>query len=109
MDRITTDQIMALQDAGTRNLFIRWSRGPEFDKSPSRDYANGGAHAGLSAVWIDYWERDIMVRRLKEYEFSRIKDSLIRAYIYQADEIGKDSDGYSSIPCGSRCLGQWAE
>lgn len=109
MSTITTDQIMAMQDAGTRNLYVRWSRGPEYDTKPSCDYANGGVHAGLSAVWIDYWEREIMVRRLKEYEFLRIKDAEICAYIYQGDEIAKDSDGYSSIPVGSRCIGKWAE
>jgi len=109
MDKVTTDQIMAMQDDGIRNLYVRWSRGPEYDTKPSRDYSNGGAHAGLSAVWIDYWEREIMVRRLKEYEFLRIKDAGINAYIYQAEEIGKDSDGYSSIPVGSKCVGQWVE
>ena len=109
MDKISTDQIMTIQDAGNRKLFVRWSRGPEFDASPSRDYANGGEHAGLSAVWIDFWERAIMVRRLKEYGFLRIKDSAIAAYIYEADEIGKDSDGYSSIPVDSKCIGQWIE
>lgn len=109
MKEITTDQIMAMQDAGIRNLYVRWSRGPEYDTKPSRDYANGGSHAGLSAVWIDYWERAIMVRRIKEYEFLRMKDPMISAYIYQADEIGKDSDGYSSIPVGSKCIGKWVE
>ena len=109
MDKISIDDLMALQDSGDRRLFVRWSRGPELDSAASRDYANGGEHAGLSAVWIDYWERAIMVSRLKEYEFLRIKDSAIAAYIYEADEIDKDSDGYSSIPCGSKCLGQWIE
>jgi hypothetical protein len=109
MNKLTTDQIMALQDSGIRNLYVRWSRGPKYDTKPSRDYSNGGAHAGLSAVWIDYWERDYMVRRLKEYQFLRLKDLLIDAYIYQAEEIGKDSDGYSSIPVGSKCLGKWIE
>ena len=109
MDKVTTNQIMAMQDDGIRNLYVRWSRGPEYDTKPSCDYANGGQHAGLSAVWIDYWEREIMVRRMKEYEFLRIKDAGICAYIYQAEEIGKDSDGYSSIPVGSKCLGKWVE
>jgi len=103
--QITINQIMVMQDSGIRNLFVRWSRGPKFDNKPSKDYANGSNHAGLSAVWIDYWEQDIMIRRLKEYEFLRIKDSSINAYIYQAEEIGKDSDGYSSIPVGSKCIG----
>jgi len=106
MDKITTDQIMALQDSGTRNIFVRWSRGPKFDTNPSRDYVSGRQHAGLSAVWIDYWDRPTMVRRLREYEFLRIKDAEIAPYIYQADEIGKDSDGYSSIT-NTRCLGVW--
>jgi hypothetical protein len=109
MDKLSTDQIMALQDAGNRKLYVRWSRGPEFDARPSRDYANGGEHSGLSAVWIDYWERAILVSRLKEYEFLRIKDVEIAAYIYQAEELGKDSDGYASIPVGSRCIGRWVE
>lgn len=109
MNKLTTDQIMALQDSGTRNIYIRWSRGPKYDNKPSRDQLTGNTHAGLSAVWIDYWERDYMVRRLKEYQFLRIKDLLIDAYIYQAEEIGKDSDGYSSIPVGSKCLGKWIE
>lgn len=109
MDKITTDEIMALQDSGIRNLYVRWSRGPEYDTSASRDYTNGGQHTGLSAVWIDYWERAIMVRRLKEYQFLRIKDANIDAYIYQAEEIGKDSDGYSSIAIGPKCLGKWVE
>lgn len=110
MDKqITTSEIMALQDAGIRNLYVRWSRGPECDTVPSRDYVNGGSHVGLSAVLIDFWERDIMVRRIKEYEFLRIKDTGIEAYVYQADPIGIDSDGYASLPIGSKCLGQWVE
>lgn len=109
MTMITTDQIMALQDSGIKNIYVRWSRGPEFDVNPSRDYVSGQTHSGLSAVFIDYWERAIMVRRMKEYEFLRLKDSLINAYIYQASEIAKDSDGYSSIEIGSKCLGQWIE
>ena len=104
---MTTDQIMALQDSGVRNLYVRWSRGPTYDTKPSRDYASGAEHAGLSAVWIDYWERDVMVRRLMEYQYLRIKDDQIRPYIYQADEISRDSDGYSSIPVGATCLGEW--
>ena len=109
MNQITTDDIMTLQDKGIRNLYVRWSRGPEFDTEPSRDYANGGSHAGLSAVWIDYWERPIMVRRMKEYEFLRMKDVDICAYVYQGEEIGKDSDGYSSISVGAKCVGKWVE
>jgi hypothetical protein len=107
MIKITTSEIMKLQDEGTCNLYVRWSRGPRYDTKASRDYANGGHHVGLSAVWIDYWERDVLERRLREYEFLRIKDSKIKAYIYQADEIGRDSDNAPSITVGSKCLGEW--
>lgn len=109
MTMITTDQIMSIQDSGTRNLYVRWSRGPEFDKNASCDYVSGKLHAGLSAVWVDYWEREIMVKRMKEYEFLRIKDSKINAYIYQGSEVGKDSDGEPSIALDAVCLGQWVE
>ena len=109
MNQITTDNIMKLQDEGVRNLYVRWSRGPEFDTEPSRDYVRWTGQAGLSAVWIDYWERPIMIKRLKEYEFLRIKDATIGAYIYQAEKTGEDWDGYPSINAGSKCLGKWVE
>ena len=109
MKKLTTDQIMEMQDAGIRDLFIRWSRGPKYDTRPSHDFVSGRTHAGLSCVWIDYWEREIMVRRLGEYGFVRINDPARKGYIYRGTEIGKDSDGYSSIAVGSECIGEWVE
>lgn len=104
---ITTDEIMKLQDEGIRNLFIRWSRGPKFDKTPSRDYVSGKMHEGVSAVPIDFWEKPIMNRRLKEYEFLRIKDPKIAPYIYKGTPVGVDSDGYALLPIGSEVIGKW--
>lgn len=106
---LSTDDIMELQDNGYKdNLFIRWSRGPRYDNNSSKDYASGIIHAGLSAVKIGYWEKDYLIKRLKEYEFLRIKDPNIAPYIYTGDIVGTDSDGYQSID-NVVCLGRWLQ
>ena len=101
--------IIAMQDAG-ETLFVRWSRGPQYDTKPSRDYANGGQHAGVSAVELGYWDEAYMSRRLKEYRFLRIKDSELMGYIYKGAVVGTDSDGYQSLAVESlECVGVWDE
>jgi len=109
MERLSAQQIMAMQDSGA-NLFVRWSRGPHFDRNPSRDYVNGGAHAGLSAVQLGQWDEPYMIRRLNEYRFLQMKDARIAPYIYTGEVIGHDSDGYELISVSSaKCLGRWSE
>jgi len=85
-----------------KTLYVRWSRGFAMDskQGESRDYLNGGTHSGLSAVEINpEWAEDDkwMARRITEYRFLKMKDSLIGCHIYSGREIGKDSDGYESI------------
>lgn len=109
MKELSHKQIEAMFDAGLE-IYVRWSRGPKFDKTPSRDYANGGSHSGLSAVKIGNWADEYMVRRLAEYRFLRMKDSRIRPYIYTGECIGLDSDGYESLAVESaKCIGVWDE
>lgn len=82
------------------NLFIRWSRGIEFDKKQcvSRDFAAGCAHSGLSAVKLNKdWSEAELASRVSEYSFLRIKDGRISAWIYKGNEVGNDSDAASSI------------
>lgn len=86
----------------SKTLYVRWSRGFRFDskQGESRDYQNGGCHAGLSAVEInsDWVEDDKwMARRMTEYLFLRMKDGAINCHIYSGVEVGKDSDSYESI------------
>jgi hypothetical protein len=109
MIRLSAKEIMDKQDAGI-TLFIRWSRGPEYDKQASRDYINGGAHAGLSAVQLGMWDEPYMIRRLNEYRFLQMKDAEIKPYIYTGDVVGLDSDGYESVNVESAvCVGIWNE
>jgi len=113
MRKLTTAQIEKIwdeTDALGESIFVRWSRGPKFDTKPSRDYLSGAVHAGLSSVKIGAWADEYMERRLKEYRFLQMKDSKIKAYIYKAEEIGFDSDGYELIDVESiECLGIWNE
>ena len=111
MKKMTTDQIEKIWDEVNENgdsIFVRWSRGPKFDTKPSRDYQSGAVHSGLSSVKIGAWEGEYLERRLREYRFLQMKDEKIRAYIYKAEEIGLDSDGYELIDVKSiECLGVW--
>lgn len=84
------------------NVYVRWSRGPKFDKKMggSRDFVSGQDHKGLSAVPVDAdWASDAerMSRRLGEYGFLRMKDAMISPYLYRASRVGTDSDGYALI------------
>lgn len=109
MKNLTAKQIEKIWDSG-QEIYVRWSRGPRYDKKQkqSRDYQNGRCHAGLSAVKIGAWADEYMITRLQEYRFLRLKDARINPYIYTGNEIGKDSDGYSSIEI-IECLGKWNE
>jgi hypothetical protein len=109
MNQLSATEIMSLQDTG-KTLFVRWSRGPEYDTKPSRDYANGGKHAGLSCVQLGMWDESYMIRRLDEYRFLQMKDAKIAPYVYIGEVIGLDSDGYESIDCSTaKCIGIWNE
>jgi len=109
IQKLSASQIMEMQDAGA-TLYVRWSRGPEHDTEPSRDYANGGAHGGLSAVLLGQWDESCMIRRLGEYRFLRLKDELIAPYIYTGKMVGADSDGYDLLDVDSvSCVGRWSE
>lgn len=113
MQKLTTNKIEKMWDEFTEkniSIFIRWSRGPEYDTNPSRDYQSGNIHSGLSAVKIGAWEGEYMERRLQEYRFLRMKDEKIMPYIYTGEEIGLDSDGYELIDVDAiECLGIWDE
>jgi len=109
INSLSAQEIMDMQDNGMV-LFVRWSRGPKYDIKPSRDYANGGVHGGLSAVLIGHWEGAYMTRRLNEYMFLRMKDEKLKPYIYTGEVIGRDSDGYESIDVATaNCVGVWDE
>jgi len=108
---MTTDQIEKIwdeTDVNGESIFVRWSRGPRFDTKPSKDYQSGAIHSGLSSVKIGPWADEYLERRLKEYRFLQMKDPKIKAYIYKAQEIGLDSDGYELIDVATiECLGVW--
>jgi hypothetical protein len=93
------------------DIYIRWSRGKGYDNRPSRDYANGGQHTGLSASKIGNWGGEYLLRRLTEYRFLRIKDNKIRGYLVTGKQVGLDSDGYELIDVNSidyiAKLGDW--
>jgi len=109
MKKISSKEIEKLYDQGI-NVYIRWSRGPKYDRRPSRDYLRGRFHAGLSAVKIGNWTGDYLTRRLAEYRFLRLKDHRINPYIYRGVEVGLDSDGYELIdPRTACCFGRWDE
>ena len=102
--RINTVKALKNLISSNTKLYVRWSRGYSFDKKQnvSRDYQNGGTHAGLSAVEVNpYWGLDgnekWMAERVTEYLFLRMKDGAINCHIYTGNEVGKDSDGYESI------------
>jgi len=88
------DQIIAL--AKERNLYVRWSRGPELDKRQrySRDHASGNLHRGLSCQRIDPREqsRKLIALMLVEYRYLRTKDSRIRGWVFTGTSVGRDSD-----------------
>lgn len=109
MKQISAREIEKIYDEGVP-LYVRWSRGPRYDKKPSRDYVSGSAHSGISAVKIGYWADEYLIRRLDEYSFLRIKDKKINAYIYTGEECGQDSDGYELLtPSSVVCIGRWDE
>lgn len=97
----TLAAVRQIAEQSDGRAFVRWSRGPALDRKQgkSRDYANGGAHAGLSASQIDCsdWSDAKLARRVKEYRFLRLKDERINAYLYIGEIVGEDSDGYESI------------
>lgn len=82
-------------------VYVRWSRGPDFDMKPgakSRDYQTGEVHSGLSAVDItsDMSEAQ-MLRMIADYGHLRSADAAVRPYFYRGKEVGLDSDGGPSI------------
>jgi hypothetical protein len=82
-------------------VYVRWSPSQKTDmqgKQQSRDFVSGETHAGLSAVKItkDMHPIDI-ASKLNEYSFLRAADEKSAPHLYLAKEVGKDSDGYSSI------------
>lgn len=104
----TIDALRQILDQYPDRVFVRWSRGPAMDRrrGVSRDYLNGGVHAGLSAVRVerDWLERpQYLARRLREYGFLRIKDGQIRPWLMVGELVGRDSDGYDSIRIAGDC------
>lgn len=89
------------QLAGQPDVFVRWSRGPEFDMKPgarSKDYVSGDVHDGLSAVSLkDAEDVEDLLRSTNDYSFLRMKDPKIRAHFYRADQVGVDSDTAPTI------------
>lgn len=82
-------------------IYVRWSANEASDLAKgaaSRDYLNGGLHAGLSAIPItgDMHPSDI-AKRIAEYSFLRMQNKKSMPRIYLADKVGVDSDGYDSI------------
>jgi hypothetical protein len=73
----------------------------------SRDFVAGSTHAGVSAVEIGNWGDEYLKRRLREYDFLRMKDPKIRPYLYSGKQIGIDSDGYALLdPSTIKEIGQ---
>jgi len=112
MKRIATLDALKKIIAMTPGLYVRWSRGPKYDKRASRDYLTGGTHAGMSAVCVDpEWASDDkwLARRVVEYRFLKMKDPAITCYLYAGAEVGTDSDGYSSIATDAKCVAKLTE
>lgn len=86
------------------SVFVRWSRGHEFDSkmSGSRDGVSGETHGGLSAVPLDSdMSRADLAKFVKEYGFLRMKDKEIAPYVFKGVRVGTDSDGYALIQPGA--------
>ena len=136
MTTITTDEIIKLIKDGERDLYVRWSAGPEVDRNGcSKDYQTGQNHGeyGLSANSIllqdrvtefdaaGYpigvaWESDFeyceyygLERwiRMQCTEYSFLPG---KPWIMRAKRIGTDSDGAALIDSRSfEFLGYWEE
>lgn len=82
-------------------VYVRWSRGPEFDLRPganSRDYQTGEVHDGLSALALDINDSNYQIgRMLRDYSYLKGADDKIRAHIYKGRQTGIDSDNAPSI------------
>lgn len=82
-------------------LYVRWSRGPEFDMKPgavSKDYQSGKRHQGLSAVRIDADMPDsVLYRMLRDYGYLRSKKNPAGPHLYAGKTVGRDSDNADSI------------
>jgi hypothetical protein len=87
--------------AKSGTLYVRWSRGPEFDMVPgavSKDYQSGETHNGLSAIEVDAdMSAEQLFRYVRDYSFLRAKDKEIRPHVYAAKRIGADSDNAPTI------------
>ena len=95
--------IKHLKENWSEDMYVRWSRGPKFDKKQkySLDKVTRRNEPGLSGVNIEKeWLEDpfIFLQRLQEYSFgTRLNDSAVKGWIYKGIELGIDSDGHAAI------------
>lgn len=103
---------------GGRDLYIRWSRGPDVDAgSTSRDALTGVELPGLSANplrveawWGDRSLRLWVARRLYDYEHLRCRqqEPNVEAWLLRGHELARGPDNEPLVQC-EQALGWVAE
>ena len=85
--------------AKDKELYIRWSRGPELDKLQkySLDQVSGIRHSGLSSQRVYGDDPSKAAMMVQEYSMLRRKDPKIYGYVFTAERVGTDSDGAPTI------------
>ncbi|TVT04282.1 hypothetical protein FNH07_24395 [Amycolatopsis bartoniae] len=111
----TLDQLVELFEAESgRDLYVRWSKGPETDLAPggpgpqaSRDALTGMPLPGLSASplkvepwWDDRPLRLWLARRIYDYRHLReLRGPGVRPWVFQGTEIARGPDNEPLVEC----------
>jgi hypothetical protein len=95
------DHVRDLVNENGGKIYVRWSRGPEYDLKPgarSKDYQSGQFHEGLSANPIEAdMDPHQIAKRITEYSYFNSSKSPAKPYLYSAVENGIDSDGTPTV------------
>lgn len=93
---------------GSGDLYVRWSRGPDFDldDQTSRDELTGAELPGLCANplaveewWGDRSLRTWVARRLHDYSHLRRKRDGVRPWVLEGHELGRGPDNEPLVEC----------